>query len=45
MNVVALPTIWEVMVEEVNQAVHMDAVAQEIMIWIYPDKPIFSINC
>ena len=44
MDIVALPTIWEVAAEEVNLAVHADAVAQESMIWDHPDQPIFSIN-
>ena len=44
MDVAALPTIWEVAAEEVNQAAHMDAVAQESMIWNHSDQPIFLIN-
>ena len=32
MDAAALPILWEVTTEEVNQAVHADAVAQESMI-------------
>ena len=39
----AVNIIWEVAAEEVNLAVHADAVAQENMIRSHLDKPIFLI--